>query len=276
MENSRAARRLAEKKRVLAEKNYIDNFKALFHNSIAVLNTDVPKRYLIEVLLNKGKIAYDLETGLYLPCNGVGVDIYGLPQEYILVGYNGYTINRKASEVVILRSNDLSTPLMPYMAQQARKIVDYDMAIEQNLEACKTMVIAEVDGKEQMLSLVNEFENRRIGSVVCYVNKNNIRGSSLSVQSTGATYLVDKLQEARMNVLNETLTRIGVASANIDKRERVQAAEINASMSYAVDNIRTLIDTFNYDAKVGNIDIKLEPNNSLIELYNNSINEDIK
>ena len=47
---------------------------------------------------------------------------------------------------------------------------------------------------------------------------------------------------------------------NTYKKERVQSAEVEASNFYTIDSINTLIDTFNYDADYGELDIHLRPN----------------
>lgn len=266
--NSRDARREAERKVERYKNEYISHFLSLFHNSVKVLNTDVPKRYLLGVLARNGAIAYDYETDLYLRFVEIGIDIYGLPREYQLYGANGYTVRRKADEVCILRANDLKHPVIDYLRIQANKIVNYDMAIEQNLEAVKTMSIAECDSDESLLSLVNLYNTRRIGATIAFVNKNFLANAGIRVMNTGATYLIDKFLEARQKTINETLEHLGIGSANTDKRERVQKMEVSASLYGALDEINTMIDTFNYDAEKGNIPIRFELNTSLKELYN--------
>lgn len=273
--NTRSARREAEKKRKVYENNYRNRFAVLFHNSVKVLNAgDLPKRYLLRVLLEQGGIAYDKETGLYLRYVRGGIDVYGLPEWYNLIGYNGFTVWRKADEVVILRANDLKYPLQEYLEQQIAKIVDFDMAIEQNLEAIKTMTVAEVQDQNTMLSMANEMDSRRIGATVVFQNKSSMLGNNVKVQSTGAEYLVDKLLEARKEILNETMQALGISVANTDKRERVQSSEIEASLGYGKDCIQTLIDTFNYDAEQGGLEIRLEGNTTLVEVMDNSMKEE--
>ena len=56
---------------------------------------------------------------------------------------------------------------------------------------------------------------------------------------------------------------MGINVANVDKRERVQDLEIRASQGYALDSINTLIDTFNHDAKIGGLSIRLKGITSL-------------
>ena len=261
--NSRTARREAEKKRRVYVQNYLDRFIMLFHNAVRVSNIKAPKRYILDVLYKQGAIAYDKQTELYLPFVSLGVDVYGLPQGYNLIGFNGVTFMRKPEEVVILRANDKQVPLCLYFQQQCGKLVDLDLAIEQNLDSVRTMTIAEVDDESQMLTLANLYEARRVGATVCYINKNPTQGSQFRTYSTGAQYLVDKLQEARKIVLNETLSTIGISVANTDKKERVQSVEVLASQGYALDCLSTLVETFNYDAEQGGIPDRLEANTSL-------------
>lgn len=266
MSNTKKEYQKAQKKRARYKNNYICQFIELFHNSVEVENgDDIPKRYLLRTLLHKGGIAYDKQTGLYLPYEGVGVDVYGLPTNYNLVGQNGYVVYRKTEEVVILRANDIKYPMYQYFEQQAERVTDIDMSIDQNLEAIKTMAIAYCDDQRQLLSLMNEVESRRIGSTIIFVNKKATAGTGIKCESTGAQYLVDKLLEARRQILDETLSSIGISVANTDKRERVQGMEVRASQGLAKDMISTLVDTFNYDAKQGGLPIRLKANTSLMK-----------
>lgn len=263
--NTRDARRQAELKRQKYKNNYMVDFCSLFNNAVEVeyLPSDLPKRYLLKILRTKGGIAFDKETKLFLPYVEKGIDVYGLPTNYTLIGFNGRVLDRKPEEIVVLRANDLKFPIEEYMEQQADKLVDYDLAIEQNLDAIKTATIVEVSEESQILSLVNENNARRVGATLVVRNKNSMAGSEIKCSKTGAEYLIDKLRQDRKECLNETLSKIGINVANVDKRERVQDAEIRASQGYALDSINTLIDTFNHDAKIGGLKIRLKGKTSL-------------
>lgn len=257
--------RTAEKKRKAYEDDYRSLFSMLFHNSVLVedLPSGLPKRYLLRVLKNRGAIAYDKQTKLFLPFSREGIDVYGLPKRYILIGYNGLVLTRDAEDVVILRANDLEYSLENYIENQVAKLVDYDMAIEQNLEAIKTMTIAEVGDQSQLLSIDNLSNARKVGATLIVVNKKSITGIELKTSTTGAQYLVDKLRQDRKECMNETLSTIGINVANVDKKERVQDAEIRASQGFALDCISTLVETFNHDAKIGGLTLRLKANTSL-------------
>ena len=88
-------------------------------------------------------------------------------------------------------------------------------------------------------------------------------GSEIKVSKTDAEYLVDKLLENRKKILNETLSSIGINMPNIDKRERVQNEEIRASQGFALDSLNALINTFNHDAEIGGLKIRLKGKTSL-------------
>ena len=265
--NSKQARKQAEGRRQSIIDVYEKDFRALFHNSVIVENlpNDLPKRYLLRTLLNKGGIAYDKQTGLYLPFVYSGIDAYGEPTAYNLIGMNGLTLWRKVDEVVILRANDVMFPTMNYIDVQIDKLVEFDMTILQNLDAVKTMTIMEVKDRDTLLTLGNVAETRQIGATLAVVNSSANLGETLNASSTGAQYLVDKLLQDREKVLNETYQHLGISTSNTDKAERVQSIEVIASQGKAIEHISTLIDTFNHDAEIGGLSIRLKANTSLIE-----------
>ena len=272
--NSRAARRDAEKAREEAALHYVTHWLALLHNSITIENIpdDLPKRYLLKVLFENGKIVYDKQTELYLRGVYTGaIDAYGIPKRVQLYGANGYTVMRdnKFDEIAILRANDQETPVIPYLLQQARKVVDFDTAINQNLDAIRTQTIMQVNDETELLSMVNAYESRRVGATVAYLNKNsNMLGDNFKVASTGAEYLVDKLMADRKQTINETLETLGLVGQQQEKKERVQGFEQISGMSLCLSNLFTLIDTFNYDAAAAGIDIRLRANTPTVELMN--------
>lgn len=258
----------AQKYIVRRYNNYMMYFCGIFHNSVKIINLpkDLPKRYLLRVLLKKG---YIINTGnLYLPGYGEGVNIYGLPERYVITSYNGKVVLTKdASDCVVLRVNDQGYPLYPYLMQQSLMLANIDGAINQNLEACKTMTVFECADQATLLSLQNLSTAKSVGAAKAFVNKSFSRNISVNALSTGAQYLCDKFIELRKEYMNETLSRLGIMSANVDKRERVQTAEVNATVGEVVDNIHVMIDTFNHDAEIGNLDIRMEVNTKIEDYY---------
>jgi hypothetical protein len=270
MNNTKEATRQALKLRAELETYYNKLFCNLFHNSIEIENLprDLPKRYILNVLYEEGQIAYDYLTQLYLRCNLTGVNQYGLPTRAILLPAIGSAITRKIDDVCVLRVNDLSTPIKLYIQNNIRKLIEIDIAMYQNIEATKVSSFIGVDSQSTLLSLINMQNARQIGASVVYVDKTLATkiGETLKAIPTNAQYMIDKFIIDREKVLNETFTLLGIGTANIEKRERVQGVEVLASQSLATDCINIAIDTFNYDAKFGNLAIRLKAHTNLMKI----------
>lgn len=270
--SSRQERKRAEKRRNKIESDYLNRLGLIFENSVRFENlpTELPKRYLTRVLREKGGIAYDKISGLYLPYVRMGIDVYGLPTGYTLVGYDGTVFTRRADEVIILRTNPHSVPIQDFLNIQIEKLVEFDMSILQNLDAIKTMSVIDVPDIKTLNTLQNLDDSRRIGASVAFAS--SLATKSLNVFSTNAQFFIDKLNEARREIWNDTLAYLGVSTANVDKRERVQSAEIVATEGYSYDCLNILIDTFNYDAEIGGLPIRVSANTIMYEQLENEIN----
>lgn len=270
--SSRQERKRAEKRRDEIACDYRNRLGLIFENSITFENlpTDLPKRYLTRVLREKGGIAYDKISGLYLPYVRMGIDVYGLPTGYTLGGYDGTVFTRRADEVIILRTNPHSVPVQQFLDIQIEKIVEFDMSIMQNLDAIKTMSVIDVPDIKTLNTLQNLDDSRRIGASVAFAS--SLATKSLNVFSTNAQFFIDKLNEARREIWNDTLAYLGVSTANVDKRERVQSAEIVATEGYSYDCLNILIDTFNYDAEIGGLPIRVRANTIMYQQLENEIN----
>ena len=270
--SSRQERKRAEKRRNEIALDYRNRLGLIFENSITFENLpdELPKRYLTRVLREKGGIAYDKISGLYLPYVRMGIDVYGLPTGYTLVGYDGTVFTRRADEVIILRTNPHSVPIQQFLDIQIEKIVEFDISILQNLDAIKTMSVIDVPDIKMLNTLQNLDDSRRIGASVAFAS--SLATKSLNVFSTNAQFFIDKLNEARREIWNDTLAYLGVSTANVDKRERVQSAEIVATEGYSYDCLNILIDTFNYDAEIGGLPIRVRANTIMYEQLENEIN----
>lgn len=270
--SSRQERKRAEKRRNEIATDYRNRLGLIFENSITFENlpVELPKRYLTRVLREKGGIAYDKISGLCLPYGRMGIDVYGLPTGYTLVGYDGTVFTRRTDEVIILRTNPHSVPVQQFLDIQIEKLVEFDMSIMQNLDAIKTMSVIDVPDIKTLNTLQNLDDSRRIGASVAFAS--SLATKSLNVFSTNAQFFIDKLNEARREIWNDTLAYLGVSTANVDKRERVQSAEVVATEGYSYDCLNILIDTFNYDAEIGGLPIRVRANTIMYKQLENEIN----
>ena len=80
-------------------------------------------------------------------------------------------------------------------------------------------------------------------------------------------YIADKLLQFKNDVRDRLLNKIGILTANVDKKERVQVGEVNATLNQCTDYIYLLIDTFNKQCETYEIPYKMIINSSIEELY---------
>ena len=81
--------------------------------------------------------------------------------------------------------------------------------------------------------------------------------------------MVDKFATYRDQERDRLLNKLGIMSANINKRERVQVGEVNATVGQCMDYIYLLIDTFNKQMETYGLPFEMVLNESLEELYGN-------
>ena len=86
---------------------------------------------------------------------------------------------------------------------------------------------------------------------------------------TETPYMVDKFVTYRDQERDRLLNKLGIMSANINKRERVQVGEVNATVGQCMDYIYLLIDTFNKQMETYGLPFEMVLNESLEELYGN-------
>lgn len=71
-------------------------------------------------------------------------------------------------------------------------------------------------------------------------------------QDVSKTFIADRLLLAFERILDEFDTEVGIPSANTEKKERMNVAEVNVNNIESVTRLTTWIDTMQEDAKVAN------------------------
>jgi hypothetical protein len=242
-----------------AANGYKNLFAALFCNAAKVEGiTDrtghLTDDYILQVLYEYGAIAYDKSTGLWLPFYGQGTpNAYGVYEKirlYSAYGQSGAGAVRNIGDVYIFDANALAFPISHFIAQKARTLAHYDLAIRQNLDAVKAMSVILTDNKNMSAQLRAADKKRREGASVAVVNKSATDGSvsELSTLTTGAEYIGDKLREDRRAEYEETLHILGIATP-YEKAERLISDEVETQNAETNAYIGLLIDTFNRQAE---------------------------
>ena len=253
---------------------YADDFTNLACNSVVIENLpeDVPQDYIMQVLITQGAIAWYPAAKTFYQVSGVGRnDVYGYPTRYNLVGGNGKSFHVPASAIVLIKANPLATPIYPLIVRVSEMLAYIDTSIENNLIATQSTKILAVDDDSQVASVRAAYANKSIGCPAI-VTRKDIAEAMTAIDDT-VPYIADKLFALRGAYRDELLQHLGVLTANREKRERVQSAEVNAAVGEVVDYIYTLIDTANHDAERGGAPLRLRLNSSVEELYGNGVDD---
>ena len=229
--------------------------------------------FLKRGLFENGSMGYDKITKKWYYVYGLGLNDDGDPTELCFVTANGKTFTRPAyydnKDDGAYKVDAL--PINMSMAQMIKATTDFmincEMAMTQNLEACKTPYIVVCKNENLRLSFETAIQQKQTGQAVIVVNED--LGDGLKAVDIGVSYLVDRFAEARDTERDTLLTKLGILTANTDKKERVQSAEVNATIGQASDYIYMLIDNFNKQCDSYGLPYKMVFNGSMEEIYLN-------
>lgn len=255
-----------------------DEYFNLLMNAVKVVSAldGTSINYEVETFLKRGlfengSMGYDKMLDKWYYVYGQGLNELGNPTLLTLVTANGKTFTRPASyeneEDGAYKIDAL--PVSISMAQLIKETTDFmtncDIAMRQNLEACKTPYIVVCKNEELRLSFEQALQQKILGQACIVVSED--LGDGLKAVDIGVNYLVDKFSEARDTERDTLLTKLGILTANTDKKERVQSAEVNASLGQASDYIYLLIDNFNKQCESYGIPYEMQFNGSMEEIY---------
>lgn len=154
-------------------------------------------------------------------------DNYDIPMNRIAYANNRYRNRLSWKDSVIIYDNYLHEPIWPTLTMFAQQLTNIEITKQINLRAQKTPTLILCDEK-QRLTMENLYNKLDCGVPIIFGSKNlDIEG--IKVLKTDAPYLLDKLQEEKINVLHEAFSYLGVGSLEIVKRERYITNEIQAA-----------------------------------------------
>lgn len=255
-----------------------DEYFNLLMNAVKVVSAldDTIINYEVETFIKRGlfengALGYDKILKQWFYVYGQGLNEYGNPLSLTLVTANGKTITRPAyyenveDGAYIIKA----LPINMSMAELIRETTDFmtncDVAMRQNLEACKTPYIVVCKNEDLKSSYEQAIQQKQEGQAVILVSEE--LGDGLKAVNISVDFLIDKFAEVRNNERDTLLTKIGILTANTDKKERIQSAEVNANLGQASDYIYLLIDTFNKQCEYYDIPFKMLFNGSMEEIY---------
>ena len=235
----------------------------------------VQESFAKRALFENGAVGYDRLSKQWYYVYGEGLDEYGKPTKLVMVTANGIAFERNAYyepnadgayEIVGLPIPNLT--IGNVIEETTNFMVNCDIAMRQNLEACKTPYIVVCRDDNLRLSFDQALQQKQLGQAAIVVSEE--LGEGLKAISINTPYLVDKFSEARDRERDTLLNKLGILTSNINKRERVQSAEVNATIGQASDYIYLLIDTFNKQMESYGLPFEMVFNGSMEEIYLNN------
>ena len=212
------------------------------------------------------------------------INLKCVPSDYLNVyeeayKYNCYSINYNKEfpldEIVLVRNNLDTIPTDMTIQLFARRLYEAERTIDVNIKAQKTPVLIKCDEK-QRLTLKNVYMNYDGNSPVIFGDK-NLDVDGVTVLTTNAPFVSDKLQEYKRNVWGEALSFLGVNNVADEKSERLITDEVNANNQMIQLSAETMLLTRQKACEEfnkkwgGNISVKMR---TFAELKNSSIFEE--
>ena len=181
---------------------------------------------------------------LILPCMGTSdINVYGLPTEYRVMGENGkYNKTVNIEDGVLIRNNPLGTSDIPTLEIFAKRIDDIEMTQDVNLfqQCIPKVLLADEDSKLTAKNIIDKIRKFKFVIFGKSTLVNNIKTSD--VLDTSSPYILDKLQQQKVDLKNELLTYLGINNNNNIKKERMIVDEVNANNEYTAINLDLMFD----------------------------------
>lgn len=256
-----------------------DEYENLLANEIAIRRTDgqeisfVEEAFAKRALIERGGVGFDKITEKWYYVYGEGLNELGNPTTLVLVTANGRTLTREASYdgnpdgAYIIKAYPFGFVLASMIKETTDFMTNCDVAMRQNLEACKTPFVVVCKDDDLRLSFKQAVQQKELGQAAIIVSPELSEG--LKAINITPQFLVSDFAEARDAERDLLLTKLGILTSNKDKRERIQSAEVNATLGQATDYIYLLIDTFNKQMKTYALPFEMVYNGSMEEIYLN-------
>lgn len=188
----------------------------------------VDARYLERCLFLQGKAVFfkdEVMGHLVAKCATTGgFNVYGVPKERRAYAENGYTNNLTDKDSVIIWNNYNRKNSVTDVQVFAQRLANIDATIDINLKAQKTPILIRCS-EQQRLTLLNMYAQYS-GDEPCIFGDDKLDLSQMTVFTTGAPFVVDKIREEKNQCWNEILTYFGISNTNITKRERMVTDEV--------------------------------------------------
>ena len=259
-----------------------EEYKALLMNAVKIsyLPAHV-ERFVKSCMIENNQVGFDCITHRWAIAYGEGINEYWLPTAITFFFPN----NKKSYQrpafyepaqngAYLIHALPTGTSFYEIISATTSEMLECDISIRQNLKATRNPFVAVVKDENTRLSLLSAIEEKGEGKPVVVTSADIAEG--LKGVSFDTPYIVDKVEQYRSIIRDRLLNKLGIMSANINKRERVQVGEVNATVGQCVDYIYLWIDNFNAQMEDYGLPYRMELNGALEELYTEGENENDK
>lgn len=199
------------------------------------------------LLISKGQLMFfkdNLNGFLILPCYPTtDINVYGLATEYRVNAENGkYDNTVNIDDGVIIKNNPLAVADIPTLEVFAKRIDDVEMTQDVNLfqQCMPKLILADEDSRLTAKNIIDKIKKFKFVIFGKNTLVNNIKTSD--VLDTSSPFILDKLQQQKVDLKNELLTYLGINNNNNVKKERMIVDEVNANNEYTSINLDLMFD----------------------------------
>lgn len=256
-----------------------EEYKALLMNAVKI--TLLPahiERFVKSCMIENNQVGFDNITRRWAIAYGEGVNEYWLPTTITFFFPNNKNSYQRAAfyeparnGAYLIHALPTDTSFAAIIRATTDEMRECDVSIRQNLKATRTPFIAVVKDEDTRLSVLAAVDQKEDGKPAIITSADVFDG--LKGVSFDTPYIVDKVEQYRTIIRDRLLNKLGIMSANINKRERVQVGEVNATVGQCVDYIYLWIDTFNKQMEDYGLPYRMQLNGALEELYTEGDNE---
>lgn len=261
--------------------NRFDEYFNLLLNSVKITGVTYPQECFIKrQLFEEGSVGYDRPVDLWAQVAAAGAELNALgnPTKLELFSLNGKSYQKRAyyepNERGAYKIDVLPSPYS--MASMIRSTTDImyecDLAAVQNLKGSKAPVIIVCRDEDLQLSIQQAIQQQQQGYPVVVVSPDI--AENIKTVDMASNLILDQITIYRDHERDELLNKIGTMTANINKRERVQVGEVDATIGKVVDYSYSIIDTWNKQMETYGLPFKMEFNGSMEDLYADEIAHD--
>ena len=198
--------------------------------------------FILNTLLLNGVIGIFEHNSepLAMNCQPYGVNMYYKPTAFNIANPVLGTFNKTIGvdgAIIYLEEeasvNSAFKTIRPLLTKYAYQLAACDKCIDQSLMNSGVAAIFSASSKKSAESYRKMYDEISEGKPAVFVDEELglASGNSRNLQYTPAkdNYICDKVQIEKRCIIDEFLTAIGVNNANTDKRERLNADEVNAN-----------------------------------------------